>query len=130
MVARHISMRGSVIDMERMRLANGDAVALGNASKNARGDQIGPRGVVLKTQEQIEAEWAANKAKREAETRPVDLKADDALARALANLAPKGKTAIMQEDQGFDPSPIETATPEVPRATPQPGTRRTTIESD
>lgn len=125
MVARHISMRGEVIDMAKLRMANGDTVALGNAAKNARGDQLGPGGVVLKTQEQIEAEWAAARAKKEAQSKVIDIKGNnDALQQALANLAPKNKPAIAQDDMDFDPTP--------PAATPAPsaGTRRRTIESD
>lgn len=123
MVARHISMRGEVIDMERMRLANGDAIALGNAAKNARGDTLGPGGVILRTQEQIEQEWAAQRAKRESETKVVDIKSQEALQQALSNLAPKTKPAIVQDDMDFNPEPT-------PQPAPQTGTRRRTIESD
>jgi hypothetical protein len=101
-IARHLSMRGEVVDIERLRIANGDQVALGNASKNARGDLIGQGGVVLKTQEQIEADWAASKAKRDSASKPVDLKAEQGLAQALANLAPTHKTGILA-DQDFSP---------------------------
>ena len=59
MVQRHISMRGEVIDMNRLRAVNAETPALGNASLNARGDIIGKNGIILKTQEQIEGEWAA-----------------------------------------------------------------------
>lgn len=66
MAARHLTMRGEAIDMASLASKNLATPALGNANMNARGDILGPGGVVLKTQEQIEAEWAAEKAKRTA----------------------------------------------------------------
>lgn len=125
MVARHISMRGDVIDMERLRIQNGDVVALGNASKNARGDIVGQNGTVVKTQEQIEQEWAASRAKKAAQSKPVDIKAEQSLAQAVANLAPKPRTTAM-DDQDFAPPPA----PVAPPPTQQAGSRRRVVESD
>ena len=102
MANKHITMRGEVIDMERLKMSNGEQVALGNASKNARGDQLGPGGVVIRTQEQIEAEWEAIRARKEAQTKSVDLKKDDGLQRALDALAPKAKK-VVSDDMGFEP---------------------------
>lgn len=64
MAARHLTMRGEPIDMASLAANNSATRALGNANMNARGDIIGQGGTVLKTQEQIEAEWAAEKAKK------------------------------------------------------------------
>lgn len=108
MANKHITMRGEVIDMERLKMSNADQVALGNASKNARGDQLGPGGVVIRTQEQIEAEWEAIRARKEAQTKSVDLKKDDGIQRALDALAPKAKK-IVSDDLGFEP--VETPQP-------------------
>ena len=63
-MANHIrkqirSMRGEPIDFSALSQNNAGQRALGNAGMNAKGDRIGIGGVVLKTQEQIEAEWAA-----------------------------------------------------------------------
>ena len=96
-------MRGEVIDMERLKMSNAEQVALGNASKNARGDQLGPGGVVIRTQEQIEAEWEAMRARKEAQTKTVDLKKDDGIQRALEALAPKAKKVI-SDDMDFNPN--------------------------
>lgn len=123
MVAKHITMRGEVIDMERLRLANGAQVALGNASKNARGDIVGQGGTVVKTQEQIEAEWAASKAKRAAQVQTVDIKAEQSLAQAVANLAPKTK-AVAMDDQEFNPETPQSPPPQ------QAGSRRRVVETD
>ena len=63
-MARHTTARGDPIDIGALISQNADAPALGNARMNARGDILGDKGIVLKTQEQIEAEWEAEKAKQ------------------------------------------------------------------
>ena len=44
---------GQKLDMERMRLQNEQAPAIGNMNVNARGDEIGEGGKVIKTREQV-----------------------------------------------------------------------------
>lgn len=51
------SMRGAVIDVARYMAQNEDAIAIGNAMMNARGDLIGPGGQVVKKREEIAAEY-------------------------------------------------------------------------
>lgn len=55
-MAKHTSYRGVTLDIDSLRRENGDAVALGNARTNARGDQIDHTGKVVKTAEQIARE--------------------------------------------------------------------------
>jgi excinuclease UvrABC helicase subunit UvrB len=50
-------MRGDVVDFAALRDQNATAPTLGNTSTNVRGDVMGTNGVVLKTQEEVEAEW-------------------------------------------------------------------------
>ena len=52
-----VSMRGVHIDMDAMRSANEEARALGNASMNARGDVLGPRGQIEVRREQIARDY-------------------------------------------------------------------------
>lgn len=129
MVTRHISMRGEVIDMNRLRDVNADIPALGNASLNARGDLIGKGGIVLKTQEQIEAEWEANRRAREESVRPTDIKSENMVApvqAAQSMQAQQPKKQLLVDDQGFEPQ----VGPE-PLAAPKPTpSRRKIIESD
>ena len=70
----HLTAKGEHIDMDRLRSIHATMPALGNANKNARGDLLGPGGVILKTQEQIHAEIEAIKAEQAASVRPVDIK--------------------------------------------------------
>lgn len=49
--------QGQAIDLDALRLANEDAIAVGNMHVNARGDQLGPGGVVIKTRNQTMDEY-------------------------------------------------------------------------
>lgn len=47
------SMRGKEIDMEKLNLKNETLPAVGNMKVNARGDEIGKGGKIVRTREQI-----------------------------------------------------------------------------
>ena len=49
--------RGSMIDMDMIRLANESTIAVGNMKTNARGDELGPGGKIVKTRAQIMKEY-------------------------------------------------------------------------
>ena len=49
----YTSMRGKEIDMEKLNLKNETIPAVGNAKMNARGDQLGPGGKIVKTREEM-----------------------------------------------------------------------------
>ena len=57
MARTHKTMRGATLDMARMRAENSTAIALGNGRMNARGDLLGANGKILKTREQLLAEY-------------------------------------------------------------------------
>lgn len=48
---------GNAIDIDRLRLANENTIAIGNTKTNARGDQLGPGGKIIKTRAQIQQEY-------------------------------------------------------------------------
>jgi hypothetical protein len=54
-MSRHVTYRGTTIDMESLRRDNEKTVALGNMKVNARGDHI-DRGKITKTAEEIARE--------------------------------------------------------------------------
>ena len=56
MAENHRTARGIPVDMDRIRLANEKTIAVGNMRVNARGDQLGAGGKVVKTRQQIMAE--------------------------------------------------------------------------
>jgi len=51
------SAQGNLVDMEKLRLANEDTIAVGNMKVNARGDQLGPGGRIVKTRNQVMKEY-------------------------------------------------------------------------
>jgi len=48
---------GKSIDMDNLRLMNEDTIAVGNMRVNARGDELGPGGAVVKTRNQVMDEY-------------------------------------------------------------------------
>jgi hypothetical protein len=48
---------GGAIDIDRLRLSNENTIAIGNTKTNARGDQLGPGGKVIKTRAQLQQEY-------------------------------------------------------------------------
>jgi hypothetical protein len=54
------SMRGKEVDMEKINLRHETVPAVGNLKVNARGDQLGPGGQVIKTREELLAEYYDN----------------------------------------------------------------------
>jgi hypothetical protein len=49
----HTSMRGKEIDMEKMTMRHELTPAVGNVKVNARGDELGKGGKIVRTKEQI-----------------------------------------------------------------------------
>ena len=55
----HTSMRGKEIDMEKMSMRFEKTPAVGNMKVNARGDEIGEGGKIIRTREQVLADYYA-----------------------------------------------------------------------
>lgn len=51
------SARGEIVDVDILRLANEETIAIGNMKTNARGDELGPGGKILKTRAQVMSEY-------------------------------------------------------------------------
>ena len=54
------TMQGRAIDMDKLRSQNELTPAVGNMKVNARGDEIGPGGKILRTREQIMSKYYEN----------------------------------------------------------------------
>jgi len=74
-----LSMRGQPVDFSSLEQQNQNQQAIGNANLNVRGDLLGSGGVVLKTQEQIQAEWARKSSQMITEN--VSIKSDTVLPK-------------------------------------------------
>jgi hypothetical protein len=49
--------RGDPVDMDILRLSNESTIAIGNMRTNARGDELGPGGKIVRTRAQIMQEY-------------------------------------------------------------------------
>lgn len=49
----YTSIRGKEIDLEKLAIKHETLPAVGNAKLNARGDEIGPGGQIIRTREQV-----------------------------------------------------------------------------
>lgn len=56
----YTSVRGKEIDMERLSIKNETEIAVGNAKLNARGDELGSGGKIVRTREQILQDYYNN----------------------------------------------------------------------
>lgn len=59
-MSKHITSKGKVIDMESVIAQQSDAVAIGNMRVNAKGDLLGPGGVVVKTADERARDFYKN----------------------------------------------------------------------
>jgi hypothetical protein len=56
----YTSVRGKEIDMEKLSLRNETTPAVGNVRVNARGDELGPGGKIVRTREQVLQDYYKN----------------------------------------------------------------------
>ena len=54
--------QGKPIDMDALRVRNESTVAVGNMKTNARGDELGPGGIVVRTRDQVMKEYYSSNA--------------------------------------------------------------------
>lgn len=57
----HRSMQGKEIDLDKLRTKNESTLAVGNARVNARGDEIGPGGKIIRKREEVMSEYYTGK---------------------------------------------------------------------
>jgi hypothetical protein len=62
-MAKYRSMQGKEVDMDKLMRQNELMPAIGNVKVNARGDELGPGGRIVKKREDIIAEYYENNPK-------------------------------------------------------------------
>ena len=60
MAKAYRTMRGREVDFEKLSLRNENTPAVGNMRVNARGDELGAGGKIVRTREQILADYYQN----------------------------------------------------------------------
>ena len=56
------SAQGKAVDIDMLRLRNEEEIAVGNMKVNARGDELGPGGTVVKTRNEVMDEYYSTNA--------------------------------------------------------------------
>ena len=109
------SAAGKMIDIESMLLQHEDSIAVGNNPVNARGDEIGPGGEIVRTSNEVVQEYYANNPNAVAKSQPVASISEDMIPDPVpATVSP----AMSVEEQ---PVPEVSATPKkTPKATEAP----------
>jgi len=51
------TMQGQEVDLDKLRIKNESVIAVGNAKMNARGDELGPGGKIIKKREEASTEY-------------------------------------------------------------------------
>ena len=54
-------MQGKEIDLDKLRIKHESTLAVGNARMNARGDELGPNGKIIKKREEDSSEYYTGK---------------------------------------------------------------------
>lgn len=62
-MAKYRTMQGREVDMDKLMRQNELMPAVGNARVNARGDELGPGGKIVKKREEVLAEYYENNPK-------------------------------------------------------------------
>ena len=94
--------QGKSIDLDALRVRNEQSVAVGNMKTNARGDELGPGGIVVRTREQVMKEYYNTNAVYTKEK--VEQQREDA-QNTRANVPPVNAgipDEILEQDQAMD----------------------------
>jgi len=68
---QHKTALGKFVDMDNLRLINEETIAIGNMRVNARGDELGPGGAIVKTRNQVMDEYYRLNTPTPVDTTPV-----------------------------------------------------------
>jgi hypothetical protein len=108
--------QGRQLDIEKLRLQNESVPAIGNMRVNARGDQLGPGGKVVKSREQmLDDHYKTNVSKRANNTVTDEIPTKGGKAQKVETFAP-GKIepdtvmatpAVMEDDFEDPPVPAD-----------------------
>ena len=102
-------MQGKVIDMDLLRKKNELTPAVGNAKVNARGDELGPGGKIIKKREDVVKEYYNSQPVEQVKDRPIENTVVEAEPAKKAP-AKKATTRAQQKvEQAAEPTAAELA---------------------
>ena len=88
--------KGLELNMEQLALQHGDAIALGNASMNSRGDMLGKGGKIIKTREDLARDYHT-KGTNAVKTVPMSTEINKMFEKPKEAKAPVLKTEVKEE---------------------------------
>ena len=101
------SMQGKQVDMDMLRQRNELTQAVGNARVNARGDELGPGGKIIRKKEELDADYYAdNPAPMPNEEAQVENIAEPVVAETPVQVQPT-RTRAQQKVQQKVEAPVE-----------------------
>ena len=101
------SMQGKQVDMDMLRQRNELTQAVGNARVNARGDELGPGGKIIRKKEELDADYYAdNPASMPNEEAQVENIAEPVVAETPVQVQPT-RTRAQQKVQQKVEAPVE-----------------------
>lgn len=80
----HRSMRGKMVDMEKLSASHELTPAVGNMKINARGDLLGPTGNIVKKREDVVAEYYETNPKARVQAAPKTVVPQAPVTQAVA----------------------------------------------
>jgi len=101
------TMRGKMVDMDQLQQRNELTPAVGNARVNARGDEIGPGGKIVRKREDLVREYYENNNTVPDEPMPSEVSANVVPDEVPAPVAKATKTKAQKkvEEKGIDEDP-------------------------
>ena len=91
------SMQGKEIDIEKLMRQNELTPAIGNMKVNARGDELGPGGIITKSREDVVADYYDTNPNAVVKTAPNVLTEDMPTARPMSTPTAKNKKNQIEE---------------------------------
>lgn len=108
------SALGKMVDMDAMLAMNEEQIAVGNMKVNARGDELGPGGIVLRTREEVMEDYYKTQKQQVVYTTERAAEADQAHPRATNESTADSVTLqdlppdIMEQDAQMPNNPLAT----------------------
>ena len=100
------TMRGKMVDMDQLQQRNELTPAVGNARVNARGDELGPGGKVVRKREDLMREYYETTNKVPDEPMPgTEVKADELAPAPKAAKTTKTRAQQKVEQKGIEEDP-------------------------
>ena len=88
---------GKPVDMDNIRLSNEEVIAIGNMKVNARGDELGFGGKVLRTRNQVMDEYYRLNTPQVTDSSPTILEEDELPVKAVATPMVEDSVPEVQE---------------------------------